>query len=60
MLGGKQQDSVLLYRAMTQLPPKDMMAMVKKFKDEVLPTTDKDSKLNKISITALAPYLFNY
>jgi hypothetical protein len=35
LLGGKQQDSVLLYRAITQGPPKDMMEMVRKFKQEV-------------------------
>ena len=35
LLSGKQQDSVILYRAMPQLPPEDMMAMVKKFKEEV-------------------------
>ena len=35
LLGGKQQDSVLLYRAITQGPPKDMMEMVRKFKEEV-------------------------
>jgi len=35
LLGGKQQDSVLLYRAITQGPPKAMMEMVRKFKEEV-------------------------
>ena len=37
LLGGRHQDSVIIYRAIPQRPPKEMAKLVLKYKSEVKP-----------------------